>query len=161
MSTLVLASAIELGAELSAARGAARQQRQRAPELAAFVCAAEGPVALVDIGFVGYACPARALIDLGGLTDPAIAYARGGHLSKQLDERALEARAPARIVLHSRERPRFDGAGRLRWFAGYPVERAVLAMGFVQRDFALSRVLASGPSNYYLLLVRRRPEGRQ
>jgi hypothetical protein len=55
------------------------------------------------------------------------------------------------LVLHSRERPRVDELGRLRWFAGYPVERRVLGFAFA-RDLRVHDVIAYAPSYYYVVL---------
>jgi arabinofuranosyltransferase len=152
---LVAVSALELVPELRRAREAGALQRSRGARLAELVCRARGPVVLVDIGLVGVSCPAQAFIDLGGLTEPRVAYARGGHLAKQLDGRWLEARKPGLFVLHSRERPRLDERRRVRWFSGYPIERSVLALPFVQRDYEARQVLEYAPSYYYVLLHPR------
>ena len=56
------------------------------------VCTAPGPVALLDVGAVGLACVTQPLLDLGGLTEPRVAYAPGPHLDKQLDAAWLAAR---------------------------------------------------------------------
>ncbi len=152
---LLASSCFELVPELFEARRAGLTRAQRAPALARLVCAARGPVAAVDIGLLGYACPDQTFLDLGGLTEPAIAYARGVHLDKQLDGAWLHARAPGLLVLHSRERPRVDERGHVRWFAGYPIERRVLSLPFVQRDYAATHVLAYAPSYFYVLLAPR------
>ncbi|MDB4974337.1 MAG: hypothetical protein JWN48_2678 [Myxococcaceae bacterium] len=151
---LLAASALELLPELSAVRDAGALRQQRAPQLARLICAATGPVALLDVGVLAAACPGQSFVDLGGLTEPAIAYARGAHLDKQIDPHWLTARAPGLVVLHSGERPSVDAARQLRWFAGYPVERRVLAMPFM-RTYEVRHVFAYAPHYDYVLLTPR------
>jgi hypothetical protein len=134
-------------AELPAIRDAGAQRARLAPA----ICR-PGAIAMIDVGWIGVACPQQEIIDLAGLTTPAVAYAPGGHLDKRIDEAWLRAQRPSALILHSRERPRVDEQDRLRWFAGYPVERRVLAFAFV-RAFRVREVLAYGPSYYYVVLV--------
>jgi hypothetical protein len=151
---LLTTSALELASELPRVRAAGALQKQRIPALSAAICRARGPVAIVDLGAVSQACPAQTFIDLGGLTEPAIAYARGAHLDKRIDEAWLRAQRPGLVVLHSRERPRMDEARNLRWFAGYPVERRVLSFAFM-RDYQVQEIFAYTPSYFYVLMVPR------
>ena len=153
---LLGSSALELGSELPRVRSAGALQKQRILPLAERICGARGPVAMVDIGAVSLACPEQTFVDLGGLTEPQIAYARGAHLDKQIDEAWLRARAPGLLVLHSRELPRVDAAGNLRWFAGYPVERRVLGFGFV-RAYTVQQIFSYAPAYYYVFMVPRTP----
>lgn len=156
VSLWLLASLYELGPELVQARAAGIRQQERGALLAARVCGARGPIAAIDIGALGSACLDHTFIDLGGLTEPAVAYAPGGHLDKRVSEAWLAGRAPGLILLHSRERPRVDAAGRVRWFAGYPVERRVLGFGFVQRNYEVRDVFEYADDYFYLSLVPRR-----
>ena len=117
------------------------------------MCEARGPVAMIDVGAVGLACLHQPLLDLGGLTEPRVAYAPGGHLDKRLDAAWLAARAPGLVVLHSRERPRIDAAGQVRWFAGYPVERRLLALPLIRDGYRARGVLGYAPDYYYVLLT--------
>ena len=55
-------------------------------------------VASVDVGWVG-AAGAYEVIDLGGVTDPEIAYLPGGHTSKRLPPELLERRDVDAMVL--------------------------------------------------------------
>jgi hypothetical protein len=64
-----------------------------APQLAG--CAR---VAGLDVGFLGAAFPGP-VVDLAGLTDPAVALLGGGHTSKLLPEGFLDARAVDALVL--------------------------------------------------------------
>lgn len=153
---LAITGGLELVPELRALRAAGALQTRQIPALSALVCGARGPVALIDLGALSYACPKQTFIDLGGLTEPTIAYARGPHLDKQVDEAWLRARAPGMVVLHSREQPRVDAQHNLRWFAGYPVERRVLGFAFM-RDYQVQHIFAYAPAYYYVLLVPRAP----
>jgi hypothetical protein len=134
-------------AELPVLREAGVQRARLAP----MVCR-QGPIGMIDVGWIGVACPQQEIIDLAGLTTPAVAYAPGGHLDKRIDEAWLYGQRPSALVLHSRERPRVDAQGRLRWFAGYPVERRILSFEFV-RAFRVREVLEYGPSYFYVVLV--------
>jgi hypothetical protein len=148
---LLVCSARELFVELPAIREAGARRERMLPELTRALCR-PGTIALIDVGVIGAACARQELLDLGGLTTPEVAYAAGGHLDKHVDEAWLRAQRPAALVLHSRERPRVDELGRLRWFAGYPVERRVLGFAFV-RAFRVQHVIAYAPSYYYVVLV--------
>lgn len=117
-------------------------------------------VAMVDVGFLAYASGVE-VVDLGGVTDPAVAASTGGHLDKRIDERLLVTRDPDAIVLHSRRPPRIDAQGQLLGFDGYPVELRVAAMPWVREHFRVQRVYPYAPHYYYLLLLRRpAPSGR-
>lgn len=159
--TFVVASLglIELIPEVIAMREAGSAHAARLDALAARVCIDEGPVALLDIGALGVRCPNLTILDLGGLTEPHVAYARGAHLDKQIDAAWLRAKAPRRVVLHSRERPRVDERARLRWFAGYPVERRVLSL--VQDGYQVSHVIDYAPSYFYVVLARSRQQASE
>ncbi len=113
-----------------------------------------GPVVALDIGLLGdvYAGP---IVDLGGLTEPHMAYARGAHLDKHVESTWLEAQRPELIVLHSSAPPRVDSSGYIRWFQGYPVERRVLAMPWILQGYAVFRVERFSENYYYVMLTRR------
>ncbi|HEX5661418.1 MAG TPA: hypothetical protein VFX59_29715 [Polyangiales bacterium] len=133
--------------ELPAIREAGARRERLQDELARAVCR-PGTIALIDVGLIGVLCPQQEILDLGGLTTPAVAYAPGGHLDKRIDEAWLHAQR-ATLVLHSRERPRMDEQGRLRWFAGYPVERRALSFA---RSLRVHEVFAYGPAYFYVVL---------
>ncbi|MDH3890930.1 MAG: hypothetical protein OEV49_07570 [candidate division Zixibacteria bacterium] len=57
------------------------------------------PVALMDIGLIGYLCPQRDIIDITGLTDRFIAKCEGGFLDKRYDPRYILDRRPEFVVL--------------------------------------------------------------
>lgn len=141
-----------LSQELPRARAAGRLRERRVPELLQALAPYPDPIVILDIGAVGYYGD-RDVIDLGGLTDPTIAYSPGGHLSKRIDSSWLAQRKPGAIVLHSAERPRVDAQRRLRWFAGYPVERNVLAMTWVLQQYRVARVLQYDQRYFYVVLA--------
>ncbi len=143
----------EWSAELPAIREAGARRERMEPQLASAICR-RGAIALIDIGVIGASCPAQDIIDLGGLTTAAVAYAPGGHLDKRIEEAWLYAQHPVALVLHSRERPRVDDQERLRWFAGYPVERRVLGFAFA-RGFRVREVIEYAPSYFYVVLSPR------
>ncbi|HEX6241655.1 MAG TPA: hypothetical protein VFZ61_12195 [Polyangiales bacterium] len=139
--------------ESVAARSAGATRERRLPELLAAIAPYAGPVAALDIGALGYFTD-RTLIDLGGLVEPAVAYAPGGHVAKRIDAGWLMARAPTVIVLHSRLMPRVDAQRRLRWFAGFPVERSVLAQPWVLTRFRVAQVVPYTTDYFYVILTR-------
>jgi hypothetical protein len=137
----------------SAARAAGELRDARLPALLGALAPYPDPVVALDIGALGY-LGERQLIDLGGLVEPHIAYAPGGHVAKRIDAAWLEARAPGAIVLHSRVAPRVDAAGRLRWFAGFPVERAVLEQSWVLTRFRVMKVVPYASDYFYVVLAK-------
>jgi hypothetical protein len=140
----------------------ARTVAERGPVLDALAAAlpeGPGPLVALDIGWLGARVPGP-ILDLGGLTEPRIAYARGGHLDKHVDGAWLERTAPRALILHSSVAPRVDADGRVRWFAGYPVEQRVLAFPWVQRDYQVHGVFRYAEHYFYVLLVRRAARGR-
>lgn len=115
-------------------------------------------VALVDIGFLGYASGVTT-IDLAGLTDRAVAGFPGGHLKKRIPSAWLEAQRPDALLLHSALPPTAAADGRLERLAGYPVEQRVARFGWVTKQFRVARIYAYAPGYYYVLL--RRPSNKQ
>jgi hypothetical protein len=113
-----------------------------------------GCIALVDIGFLGWVSGAE-VVDLAGLTDPTIARAPGGHLSKRIDPGYLAERDPDAFVLHSRTEPEFGPDGRLKSLSGYPVERHVAGLGWVRRHYRVRRVVQYSERYFYVVLQRR------
>jgi hypothetical protein len=140
-------------AEASAARGSGQLRQRRLPALLSVLATAREPIALVDIGALGFFSD-KSLIDLAGLTDARIAYAPGGHVAKRIDAEYLRGRAPGTLVLHSRVAPRIDGAGHIRWFAGHPVERHVLSFPWLLREYRVREVIAYDRDYFYLVLTR-------
>jgi hypothetical protein len=145
--------------EASAARVAGHLREQKLPHLLAAISPHAGRVAALDIGALGYYSE-RDFLDLGGLVEPRIAYAPGGHVAKHIDPAWLAAMAPGVIVLHSRVAPRVDQAGHVRWFAGYPVERHVLSQPWVLRDYRVTAVVPYADDYFYLVLAPRRSAQR-
>ncbi len=141
-------------AETAAARASGQLRERRLPALISALAAVDEPIALVDIGAIGFFSD-KSLIDLAGLTDARIAYAPGGHVAKRFDGEYLRARAPGALLLHSRVPPRVDSAGHIRWFAGHPVERYVLSFPWLLRAYRVREVIAYDRDYFYLLLTRQ------
>ena len=147
--------AFDLVAQLPEARAAGRI-RERAGEAVARYLAAHGDsFAAVDVGYLGYRTDLR-VVDLSGLTEPVVAYADGGHVSKEIDPGWLDARDPDLIVLHSVITPSVDDAGNLVTLPGaFPVERTVAAMGLVRERYRFAAELPYAPGYRYVILARR------
>jgi hypothetical protein len=145
--------------EASLARVAGLLRERQLPRLLAAVARHADPVAALDIGALGYYSE-HSFVDLGGLVEPRVAYAPGGHVAKRIDSAWLAAMAPGVIVLHSRVEPRVDDAGHVRWFAGYPVERHVLALPWVLRDYRVTELVPYADDYFYLVLAPRRSAQR-
>jgi hypothetical protein len=127
---------------------------------AALVAALRGAkrIALVDVGWVGWRTGAE-IVDLGGLTDRAIARAHGTYLDKEVSEAYLERRDPDAIVLHAGARP-VVRAGRLESLPGaYGVEERVVSYPFVRDAFRPSRIVRYAEGYWYVVL--RRDRGRR
>lgn len=122
-------------------------------ELSRVLRGVHGAVAMVDVGYLAYRSGAR-VVDLGGVTDPEIAFSPGGHLDKHVSGALLRRRGTEAIVLHARRPPRMR-EGRLVAFDGYPVERRVAATDFVKRHFRVTAVFPYAPGYHYLLLQRQ------
>ncbi|HEY2734905.1 MAG TPA: hypothetical protein VGI70_13010, partial [Polyangiales bacterium] len=156
LACLVVACAVpllDLATRLPEMRAAGRS-RERARALVSKLQKQTQRVALVDIGFLGYAS-GREVVDLAGITDPEIARLPGGHLDKHIAEGLLRRRDPDALVLHSITPPMAAADGRLIALRGYPVELRVAKMPFVQREFRVAAVLHYAPDYYYALLLRR------
>jgi hypothetical protein len=138
--------------EIPVARAAGFNRIAMGPVLARSVRGAKGPVAALDVGALGYFADVT-ILDLGGLTEPRIAHAPGGHLNKHVDSAWLHSRAPSLILLHSSDAPQVDAQGHLRWFRGYPVERRVLEMPWVVRDYRVREVITYAPDYHYVVLT--------
>ena len=108
-------------------------------------------VAALDVGWVGAATDAT-LVDLAGLTDPDIAVLPGGHTSKALPVRLLDARGVDTLVLLLKEgEPALDP-----WsdsFFARIVELRLAGIPGVQEEFALAAE-SHVPHLRYLVLKR-------
>ncbi|HEX4352003.1 MAG TPA: hypothetical protein VHZ95_03795, partial [Polyangiales bacterium] len=146
---------LDLATRLPEMRAAGRS-RERARALVAKLHKQTHRVALVDIGYLGYASGCD-VIDLAGITDPEIARLPGGHLDKHIDGSLLRRRDPDALVLHSITPPMAAADGRLIGLRGYPVELRVAQSAWVQREFRVAALLHYAPDYYYVLLLRRTP----
>jgi hypothetical protein len=104
-------------------------------------------VAALDVGWVSAAIPGT-VVDLAGLTDPAIAALPGGHTSKRVTAALLDAHGVDTLVLLRRR-----GATSVDEDGG-PYERSVevrLAQDpWITSYFERTRVLHSGPLDYVI-----------
>lgn len=132
----------------------AAEQSREGPgrALAARLRSAATRVALVDIGFLAHAS-GLTVIDLGGITDPAIARMPGGHLDKRVPDAWLAERAPDAIVLHSAKPPLLAANARLAALDGYPVEQRIARGAWVQRNFRVALTVEYAPHYHYVLLL--------
>ena len=147
-----LVPALDVAVQLPRARAAAHAREVVGRPLGLRLGAFER-VALVDVGFlvhVGDFTP----IDLGGITDPAVAHRPGGHVAKAIDPGWLAAADPDAILLHATAAPRVDDDGRLVALAGHPVERRVARFPWVRTRFRVREVVRYAPGYFYVLLVR-------
>jgi hypothetical protein len=140
--------------ELPDLRAAAEARERAAEPLARELSHLGGPVALVDVGYLGYRADVD-VVDLGGVTDPVVAHSPGGHLDKRVDPAYLALRDPVAILLHAATPPEVDDGGNLTRLTGYPVERRVAAMPFVRLRYRVERVVPYAPGYFYVLLLRR------
>ncbi|HKU40542.1 MAG TPA: hypothetical protein VJR89_20420 [Polyangiales bacterium] len=149
-----LVLAIDLGTRIPAWRqaGASREGPGRA--LAERLRSSAQRVALVDVGFLVYASGVEA-VDLGGITDPAIAALPGAHLDKRIPETWLTQRNPDALILHSAHPPLVAADARLLALSGYPVEQRVANSAWVRTQFKVATTVAYAPHYYYVLMLRR------
>jgi len=141
-----------------------------------------GPVALMDIGLIGYYCPDRCIIDITGLTDRVIAKSEGGFLAKKYDPEYVLAQHPEFIVLTLTESQSPENApsspASLRFWTPierrlyyspefqdlYVNKRASTPIGghfaSVARRFGAERIFAHAypDASYLLAIFRRHPE---
>jgi arabinofuranosyltransferase len=144
---------LDLATRLPELRSAGASRERVGRELAAWLRAHTSRVALVDIGFLGYASE-REIVDLGGITDPEVASFPGGHLGKRLPDGWLERRAPDALVLHSSLPPTAAADGRLISLRGYPVEMRAAQDPWVQRHFRVAYRARYAPDYFYVALLR-------
>lgn len=144
---------LDLALRIPQWRAAGESRERVGSQIAARLRAETRRVALVDVGYLGYAS-GREVIDLGGITEPAVAALPGGHLSKRLPAEWLRERAPDALLLHSSLPPSAAADGRLLALHGYPVEQRVARMPWILREFRVRHVYEYAPHYYYVLLLR-------
>lgn len=144
-----------LAVEVPAAREAGRTRDTIGRDLALDLREHAHRVALVDIGYLGYASDLP-VVDLAGVTDPSIGQLEGRHGEKPVRFSLLVQRDVDAIVLHSVTEPRIEN-GRLRSLAGFRVERELAADEAFVRTFEVTRVVRYAPAYWYVLLTRRAP----
>jgi hypothetical protein len=89
-------------------------------------------VAALDVGWVGAATDAR-VVDLAGLTDPAIAALPGGHTSKRVDLAMLLERDVDTVVVYGEPRLVEQRLTRSALFGERFAHSATLPFGVDQR----------------------------
>lgn len=149
MAVLMMVGATALpsiggGLALLDARAAGRIRDTDGAALAGWLEASAERVALVDIGYLAYASGVD-VVDLGGITDPEVARLPGGHVDKRIDPAFLRSRDPDTIVVLVRFEP-----GRPQ----HPVERRVLAMGWVRSEMRVVHRQPYGRGAAYVVLQR-------
>lgn len=150
---LVLALGGELFALAKIGPTAARIGSERAAvarELAPAIAPAE-VVATLDVGWVGAVTDAT-IVDLAGLTDPAIAALPGGHTNKEIPATLLDRRGVDALVLLRFEGKPIATPWSETWFAR-AVEDRVAEIPDVGRDFAI--VAASDRPHLGYVVARR------
>ena len=153
LAMALLVSALDYVAVLPAVRASGDARESAGANLAEALSELDGPVALVDVGFLAFASRAE-VVDLGGITDAEVALAPGGHLDKHVPIAYLDARAPAALLLHSSRRPGVVD-DELTHLWGYPVEQRVADSSWARTHFRVARVVAYADDYWYVLLVRR------
>jgi hypothetical protein len=152
LSALVLA--IDLGTRIPEWREAGLSREHNGRALAERLRSSARRVALVDVGFLAYQSGVE-VIDLGGITEPAIAQLPGGHLDKRVREAWLAERAPDALVLHSSRPPLVAADGRLLDLSGYPVEQRIAGWAWTQTQFRVAFQQVYALHYHYVLLLRR------
>lgn len=108
-------------------------------------------IAALDIGWLGAATDAT-IVDLAGLTDPAIAVLPGGHTSKAIPASLLDARGVDTLVLQIKE----GEARREPWTTSYFARAVELRLARIPEIDAAFHVEAEStvPHLHYLVLTR-------
>jgi hypothetical protein len=108
-------------------------------------------IAALDIGWLGAATDAT-IVDLAGLTDPAIAVLPGGHTSKAIPASLLDARGVDTLVLQIKE----DEARREPWTTSYFARAVELRLARIPEIDEAFRVEAEStvPHLHYVVLRR-------
>ena len=104
-------------------------------------------VALMDVGIVGYETDLR-VFDLSGLTEPVVAHAPGGFLTKDYPPAVVFRRAPAFVVLVLAD-------------DHFPIDERIAASPELRRDYVLvmarnHRQAWRPPGRYVLAVFARR-----
>jgi hypothetical protein len=148
--------AIDVIVQLPRVREAGETRERVGVELARVLAelAGDAPVAMVDVGYLPWAGGFEVL-DLGGITDPAIGRRPGAHLDKRVEPELLGARGVEVIVLRSFVAPRIGSDGEVLSLAGEPVERRLAASAWVRERFRVERVVAWSDAYFYVVMVPR------
>jgi hypothetical protein len=140
---------LHLGIALGPVAREVGEHRARLIEAARPALAGARSIAALDIGWVGATTRAR-VIDLAGITDPAIALLAGGHTSKRVDDAVLRTRDVDTLVLLATQR---GGAEYAR-----EVERRVALLPSTEGFVPVARLPLGGTRQEYVIL--RAPTAR-
>jgi hypothetical protein len=117
-------------------------------------------VASIDVGWVGCATEGT-VVDLAGVTDPAIARLSGGHTSKRITPGLLDERRVDRVVLLLEQGAELAMPWTASRFARV-AERRIASFTGVLRAFEVDYVTAPGAPRYVILRrVAPRIEGTE
>lgn len=116
------------------------------------VLAVSGTVAAVDIGWLGAATDAT-IVDLAGLTDPAIAVLPGSHTSKAIPVQLLDTRRVDTLVLRVMDNKPVLTPWTETWFA-YAVEDRIAEMPGLADDFEIVTT-SKAPQLTYIVARRK------
>jgi hypothetical protein len=111
-------------------------------------------VAALDVGWVGASTSAD-IVDLAGVTDPAIAMLHGGHTSKRVPETLLRSRGVDAAVLLASGQAAEEPLDRVTWARAVEarVAREAAALGFIVRA---TLELPSTGQRYVVLTLKGR-----
>ncbi len=149
----LLVPGLDAWAEVPRAADAGRIRRTDGALLARLLSESGDSVALLDIGYLGYASGLE-IVDLGGVTDPVIAHERGGHADKEIDFGYLDRRRPDLVVLSSRGAPVVAEDGHVRLQGAFPVEHRLARSDWLASGYAILRVVPYG-EGHYVVFTRR------
>jgi hypothetical protein len=134
-------------------RGVARDRAELVARAQPYLAGARR-VAALDVGWTSAATEAE-IVDLAGLTDPAIAALPGGHTSKRIDAAMLLSRDPDVLLFYAQAPVDLSG-----WSEGrYPrvVEARLARSELLGRHFEARTFLPLGASGSgYVVLGRSR-----
>jgi hypothetical protein len=109
-------------------------------------------VALVDIGYFGYASGVE-VVDLAGLVDTGIARLPGGHINKHIPIALIKERAPDVILFHSSRPIAFNPQGELLTLHGYPVETGLASSAWLRESYIAAKTWRYADRYYYVALL--------
>lgn len=97
-AALAVFTSIHIAGKLGPSARHIVEQRERLIRSASDALRSAKVVAAPDVGWVG-AAMAGSIVDLAGVTDPAIAYLAGGHTSKSIESRLFVVRRVQKVIV--------------------------------------------------------------